>query len=133
MKRLVYLSFMVVALFLAACSSNTPSKAMARYLSALQDDDLEAFVDGMSFSDKYSEKEIKRQKAGYVALMSEKSSKEFERRGGMKDFEILSEEINEQGDLATVRFKIYFGDGDEEESTQILEKKDGKWLMKARK
>ncbi len=133
MRRLFYLSFVMVALFFSACSSNTPSKAMEKYLSELQDDDLEAFVDGMSFSDKLSDKEIERQKAGYVALMSEKSSKELEKRGGIEDFEILSEEVNEKGDWAKVRFKIYFGDGGEEESTQVLVKKDGKWLMMAKK
>ena len=46
---------------------------------------------------------------------------------------MLSEEVNEKGDWAKVRFKIYFGDGGEEESTQVLVKKDGKWLMMAKK
>ena len=60
MRRLFYLSFVMVALFFSACSSNTPSKAMEKYLSELQDDDLEAFVDGMSFSDKLSDSSLRR-------------------------------------------------------------------------
>lgn len=43
--------------------------------------------------------------------------------------EILSEEISEDGNTATVKIKQTYGNGETQEGTQSMVKRDGKWLM----
>ena len=55
--------------------------------------------------------------------------KELEKKGGLKSFEVLSEEIAEDGNSAVVKFKQVYGNGEESEDEQKMVKVDGKWLM----
>lgn len=61
--------------------------------------------------------------------MKEKAGKELEKKGGLKSFEVLSEEIAEDGNSAVVKFKQVYGNGEESEDEQKMVKVDGKWLM----
>ena len=62
-------------------------------------------------------------------MIKEKGMKEYEKKGGIKDIEILSETISEDGNTAVVKTKTTFGNGETEEGDQKMVKKDGKWLM----
>lgn len=131
MKKLVLFSAMVVAMLaLVSCSSggSGPADALKKYATALQDGNYEKFVDGINFSNATPDQQ-KEAREGFVALVKEKGAKEFEKKGGFKDFEILSEEIAEDGNSAVVKFKQIYGNGEEEESEQKMVKVDGKWLM----
>lgn len=131
MKRFLYLSMMAVAMFvMASCSSaDTPGKALKQYMEAAKDGNYEKFVDGIAFEDGLSNEKIKEQKQVWISLLKEKGDKEFEKKGGLKDIEIISEEIAEDGNSAVVKFKQTFGNGEVDEDTQAMVKKDGKWLM----
>ena len=137
MKRVLYLSMMVAALFMmASCSSSSsdsPSKALNGYVDELKAGNYEKFVEGIVFKDGLSDEEIQSGKAMWVGLLQDKGAKEFEKRGGLKGIEIISEEISEDGNSAVVTFKQMFGDGTETEDTQNMVKKDGKWLMDVNK
>ncbi|HIX26199.1 MAG TPA: DUF4878 domain-containing protein [Candidatus Barnesiella excrementigallinarum] len=137
MKRVLYLSMMVAALFMmASCSSSSsdsPSKALNGYVDELKAGNYEKFVEGIAFKDGLSDEEIQSGKAMWVGLLQDKGAKEFEKRGGLKGIEIISEEISEDGNSAVVTFKQMFGDGTETEDTQNMVKKDGKWLMDVNK
>lgn len=131
MKKLVLFSVMVVAMWvMVSCGSggSGPSDALKNYATALQEGKYEKFVDGINFSNATSEQQ-KEAREGFVALVEEKGAKEFEKKGGFKGFEILSEEIAEDGNSAVVKFKQIYGNGEEEESEQKMVKVDGKWLM----
>ena len=62
-------------------------------------------------------------------MLKEKVSKEYEKKGGIKDIEILSEQVAEDGNTAMVKTKYTYGNGETEEGEQQMVKKDGKWLM----
>lgn len=126
---------MMVVLFLASsCSSyDTPSKAMEQYLKTLKAGDYEKFVEGLYFKEGLSEEQIQQGKEQFVALLSDKFVKENEKRGGLKDAQVLSEEIAEDGNTAVVTYKLVYGDGEEKEDRQAMIKKDGKWLMDMKK
>lgn len=131
MKKLVYYSLMAIAavLFMVSCSStSTPSGAMKKYLSAVKSGDYEEFVEGINFS-KVDPQKLDETREGFTAMMKEKGAEDLEKKGGLKDFEILSEEINEDGNSAVVAYKQIYGNGEEEESKQKMVKVDGKWLM----
>ena len=131
MKKLVLFRVIVVAMLaFVSCSSggSTPADALKNYATALQDGKYEKFVDGINFSNATPDQQ-KEAREGFVALVKEKGAKEFEKKGGFKGFEILSEEIAEDGNSAVVKFKQIYGNGEEEESEQKMVKVDGKWLM----
>ena len=99
MKKVFYFSLMVMAMFMmAACSSSSsPGDAMKKYSNYLIKGDYEKFVDGIALDDSETADKLKEQKAGFVALLRDKVGKEYEKMGGLKSIEILSEEISEDG------------------------------------
>lgn len=131
MKKVFYFSLMVMAMFMmAACSSSSsPGDAMKKYSNYLIKGDYEKFVDGIALDDSETADKLKEQKAGFVALLRDKVGKEYEKMGGLKSIEILSEEISEDGNTATVKIKQTYGNGETQEGTQSMVKRDGKWLM----
>ena len=89
----------------------------------------EEVVNGIAFPDKLTPEELQQAKEQWRALLEEKSAKTIEQQGGIASFEILSEEISEDGNSATVTYKQVFGNGTEDDGTQKMVKKEGKWLM----
>ena len=85
--------------------------------TAMKNKDFETVVDMMPDSEKAS----KEDKDGAIEMM-----KLFDGfSGGVKDYEIVSEEISNDGKTATVRVKVTYGTGEvEEENTHLV--KDGK-------
>ena len=102
---------------------------MKKYSTYLIKGDYEKFVDGIALGDSETADKLKEQKAGFVALLRDKVGKEYEKMGGLKSIEILSEEISEDGNTATVKIKQTYGNGETQEGTQSMVKRDGKWLM----
>ena len=131
MKKVFYFSLMVMAMFMmAACSSSSsPGDAMKKYSNYLIKGDYEKFVDGLAFDESVGAEKMKEQKDGLVSMLKEKVSKEYEKKDGLKSIEIISEEISEDGNSATVKIKQTYGNGETQEGTQSMVKRDGKWLM----
>ena len=131
MKKVFYFSLMVMAMFMmAACSSSSsPGDAMKKYSNYLIKGDYEKFVDGLAFDESVGAEKMKEQKDGLVSMLRDKVGKEYEKMGGLKSIEILSEEISEDGNTATVKIKQTYGNGETQEGTQSMVKRDGKWLM----
>ncbi|MDR0332643.1 MAG: DUF4878 domain-containing protein [Dysgonamonadaceae bacterium] len=64
-----------------------------------------------------------------VKALSEKAKQSADAQGGLKDFEILSETISDDGLTATVETKLVFGNGSEETQTSKYVKTDDKWQL----
>ena len=129
MRKLAYLSMMLVAMFImAACSDNKPSDALKSYITAFHNGDYEKFVDGINFTNVDPEK-MDEFKEGFTAMVKEKGENQAKQKGGIKDVEILSEEISEDGNTAVIKYKEIYGDGSEEEKEGKMIKVDGKWKM----
>lgn len=130
MKKLFYWGIMMIALvcWVACSGDNTPSGAMKLYLSALQSGDYEKVIDGTAFLNSDSAK-VEELKETLVAFYKEKGQRELEMKGGIKQIEILSEEVVEDGKSAVVRYKLVYGNGEESEDTQKMVSVDDKWLM----
>lgn len=132
MKKVFYFSMMVMAMFvMTACSSssNTPGGALKKYSEYLKNGEYEKFVEGMAFKDSQDAAKVKEQKETLVSMLKEKLSKEYDKKGGIKDIEILSEQIAEDGNTAVVKTKYTYGNGETQEGEQKMVKQDGKWLM----
>lgn len=131
MKKILFSSLMAIVCFLiASCSStDTPGQALSHYMDALKNKNYEEVVNGIAFPDKLTPEELQQAKEQWRALLEEKSAKTIEQQGGIASFEILSEEISEDGNSATVTYKQVFGNGTEDDGTQKMVKKEGKWQM----
>ena len=134
MKKLITLSFLVVAvLSFISCSPSSPGKALKSYLTDLKNENYESFIKGVYFPEDMDEQRKKKDEAQLLAIIKEKGAKEYEKKGGVKSIEILSETISEDGKSAVVEYKQTFGNGEEEKQSQKMIKKDDKWFIDMRK
>ncbi len=115
----------VMALF-AACSSSSPKDAMEKYGKDLCKGNYEAYVDGIASKKALSAEE----KAQFVALIKDKASAEYEKKGGLKDIKVIKEDIAAGDTTAVVYYEVHFGDGTVEDGDQPMVLSDGKWKMK---
>ena len=126
MKKL----FGVIALFIAVftmcgCSDNSPKGVAEKAMSCIQAKDWEGYVDLMCFEEKEGQ-DIAKDKEQLAALLKAKGEKELDKKEGIKSFEIVSEEISEDGNTAKVKADIVYGNGDEKKDNTIKLKKDAK-------
>lgn len=128
MKKLVSLAVavLVVCSFAfvgckVATKSDSPSKVVEKALQCAVDKDYEGMV--KYFDDGTGTEEELKQAASMIGMM-------YEMVGGLKSFEILGEEIAEDGQSATVKAKIVSGDDKENESETSVYKTDNGWVIK---
>lgn len=76
---------------------------MKKYSEYFQNGEFEKFVDGLAFDEKQDVAKMKEQKEALVSLLKKKVYKEQEKKGGIKNFEIISEEIAEDGNTTVVK------------------------------
>jgi len=131
-KLFSVLALAAVVLFTANCGGggNTPASIEKSMYTQMQkgnyDKVVKIMIDNLDAT--------KEQKAQFAAFFtSDKIKKEMEKGGGLKSFEIIKEEISEDGLSATVETKVINNNGDEDTKTTKYVKKDGKWLMSLNK
>lgn len=129
MKRMMYGLLAFVAIIVMACSSNTPGGAALKYYNDVKNGNYEAYVDGIAFKEEITAED----KEQFVTLMKEKADKEYKKKEGISKVEMLSEEVAEDGQTATVTMKITYGNGETEESDVAMVLKDGAWKMDMKK
>ena len=129
MKKIFISMFVaVVALTLWSCgSANTPSAVAEKAAKCIQNADYEGYVDLLDLKKSDGNDSEKEQ---LVALLREKGTKAMEKKQGLKSYEVLSEQISEDGKSATVELKMVYGDGSEDTQKMKLVKNDnGDWKL----
>lgn len=130
MKTLITLSCLVVAvLSFISCSPSSPGKALKGYLNDIKNENYESFMEGVYFHEGMDEQRKEKKRAQLLAIIKDKGTHEYEKKGGVKSIEIISERVWEDGENATVEFKQTYGNGEEIIEKQKMVKKDGKWLI----
>ena len=125
----MYGLLVLVAIIVMACSSNTPGGAALKYYNDVKNGNYEAYVEGIAFKEEITAED----KEQFVTLMKEKADKEYKKKEGISKVEMLSEEMAEDGQTATVTMKITYGNGETEESDVAMVLKDGAWKMDMKK
>jgi hypothetical protein len=122
------LAIAAVGVVATSCSSGaaTPGAAAKTYTQYMADGQYEKLVDNIYFEDA---SQAEQSKAMLVGMMKDKGAKSLEEKGGLKSFEVVSEEIAEDGKTAKVTMKHVYGNGETEEDSMDLILVDGKWLM----
>lgn len=112
-------AMMVCAFAFVGCQKNTPRAYVDKFYTALKKKDYATVVDMMPDTKELS----KEDKEGAIEMM-----KLFDGfAGGVKDYEIVSEEISEDGKRATVTVKVTYGTGDVQESEEKFVKTKKGW------
>ncbi|WP_288911057.1 DUF4878 domain-containing protein [uncultured Bacteroides sp.] len=130
MKKLITLGFLVVAvLSFISCSPSSPGKALKGYLNDIKNENYDSFMEGVYFHEGMDKQRKEKKRTQLLAIIKDKVTREYERKGGVKSIEIISERVWEDGENATVEFKQTYGNGEEIIEKQKMVKKDGKWLI----
>ena len=129
MKKLFISMFVaVVAFTLWSCGpANTPSAVAEKACKCVQNADYEGYVELMDLKETKNQESEKQQ---FVAMLREKGTKTMEKKQGIKSYEVLSEEISEDGKSANVKMKIVYGNGDEDtQKMKLVKNDDGDWKL----
>ncbi len=132
MKKLLLLVSAIALTLFTACGgggAKTPSEKAIEMMGYIQDGDYTAYVDNL-YADKGKELKAE-EKAEFVSMLEAKGTQLQEKEGGIKGCEVLEEKISEDGNSATVKMKVLYGNGGDEKSTlKMVKGEDGQWLCK---
>lgn len=135
MKKFVgFITLLFGALFLAACSSSTPSDVTKKAYGYIQDENYESFVDLLYVAPGEDAEKTKKEKESLVYLMKGLSGQDSDKKDKVKSYEVISEEIDETGEEAIVKMKVVYENGKEkEEKTKLKKDEDGNWKIQLSK
>ena len=126
MKRVLSIFAVVAALFMVSCGGSTPSDAAVEVYQMIIDGKYDAVAENMYYESTDAE-EVEQSKALIASMLKEKAAPQFEKKGGIKNVEALSETIAEDGQSAVVELKITYGDGPEETEKAEMKLDGGEW------
>lgn len=101
---------------------DTPSNVMEKVLKLLKNKDYKAAIQYSEGIAEASEDDVN----GFIALVQAI----YEANGGLAEYEILGEEISEDGQSAKVKVKYTFGNGEANDDTESLILTEKGWMMK---
>lgn len=129
MKKIAFIFsalFIAVAIFTSCGQPATPSSITADCIEYVKAGDYEAYVNTYNATDE--------EKAQLKELFEQKGNAMIEENGGIESYEITEEQISEDGQKATVKFSITYGNGEVKKSNKFhFEKVDDEWKQVAKK
>lgn len=130
MKKTFFSLFAVMAMTLIMCScgggGNTPTKVVEKSIKYIQEKNYEAYVDLIEFKEGSSQED----KEQFVAFLGGKVDMTLEKKQGLASYEIISEEISEDGASAVVVANITYGDGSsKEDKMKLIKNAEGEWKI----
>lgn len=133
MKNLTKLFLCVAAMFAAfACSSSSPSDVVLTAGNALISGDYEGYVSYVYLGEdktKLSEEQMIEYRNWLTAALEKSVDRDVKKNGAIRSFEVLGEEINEDGDSASVKTKTTYSKGKEDVKDVDLVLVKGKWYL----
>ncbi|MDR2556355.1 MAG: DUF4878 domain-containing protein [Bacteroidales bacterium] len=85
-------------------------------------------VENMVFEPLDSNITLEDSRKEYITEFAKKTKESYDAKGGLKSYEIVKEEIFEDGNTAIVETKLVYGNGTEEtDTTKYVKKDDGTW------
>ena len=123
------LAVMAIALLMCSCGGvggNTPTKVVEKSIKYIQGKNYEAYVDLIEFKEGSSQED----KEQFVAFLGGKVDMTLEKKQGLASYEIISEEISEDGASAVVVANITYGDGSsKEDKMKLIKNAEGEWKI----
>ena len=125
-KVLVILAMVVcsMALLTSCGQDNSPRGVAEAAVKCMAKKDFKGYMELTNATDQ--------QKEGMVQLL-EKVGKEGDSKGGLKSYEIVDEQVDEENGKATATVKVLYDNGEEKNNTMKMVKQDDKWYISAEK
>ena len=114
-------------LFSCGGGAATPSDAATKCVELMKAGDYEGLVNELAFDEGLSDEEIEQSKAMLIGMGKEKSEKKLAEKQGIVSYQVVSEEIAEDGNTAVVKVEITYGDGSTDTEKYDLKLVDGTW------
>ena len=131
MKKSVLLASAALMVgYLTSCGGggNTPKGVTEQFIKAIQEQDGEKMAELVYYKEgKAPSSDAEKQQA--AAMMTSKASMTYQNNGALKSYEILSEEISEDGNEAVVKTKIEFEKKTDEDDVKLKKDADGNWKI----
>lgn len=133
MKKLILSSFVILAaIFMAACSSNTPKATAEAYYAKVIKGDYKAALDYVYM--KGEPEDVQKKKDFYLQMVDSKVKDGLPEDKQMTKYVVKSEEIDEEGTHATVIGDATYANGEtKEERAKMIKTEDGKWMVDGEK
>jgi len=122
--------------FLTACSSNSPGQITMSIWNQMKKGNFEKainiwFDNADDSSMGQAESMTGGDKKEMIKALAEKAKQGADKKGGIKDVEMVDESIAEDGNSATVTVKIIYNDESTDTDITKFIKKDGTWKIDA--
>ena len=131
MKKLFGFVVAVVAMLsMASCGGggNSPKSVAEQFIKAVQKQDGKKMAELVYFKEDKAPK-TDAEKDQLVAMMQSKASTAYANNGELKSYEILSEEISEDGTEAVVEAKMEFEKKTSDDKIKLKKDADGDWKI----
>lgn len=131
MKKLFGFMVAVVAMLaMASCGGggNSPKGVAEQFIKAVQQQDGKKMAE-LVYYEEGKEPKTDAEKDQLAAMMQSKASTTYANNGELKSYEILSEEISEDGNEAVVNAKIEFEKKTSEDKIKLKKDADGDWKI----
>lgn len=127
MKRtaLLIASFMFLAFTFVGCKETTPSSITSDCIEYVKDGNYEAYVNTFNMNAE--------EKAQLQEMFEKKGEETLKQYKGIESYEIIEENISEDGLKAAVKAKITYGNGETKEEKFRFVKVDDQWLQELNK
>ncbi|HIW43707.1 MAG TPA: DUF4878 domain-containing protein [Candidatus Prevotella stercoripullorum] len=131
MKKLFGFMVAVVAMLaMASCGGggNSPKGVAEQFIKAVQQQDGKKMAE-LVYYEEGKEPKTDAEKDQLAAMMQSKASTTYANNGELKSYEILSEEISEDGNEAVVNAKIEFEKKTSEDKIKLKKDSGGDWKI----
>ncbi len=131
MKKLFGFMVAVVAMLaMASCGGggNSPKGVAEQFIKAVQQQDGKKMAE-LVYYEEGKEPKTDAEKDQLAAMMQSKASTTYANNGELKSYEILSEEISEDGNEAVVEAKMEFEKKTSEDKIKLKKDADGDWKI----
>ncbi len=131
MKKLFGFMVAVVAMLaMASCGGggNSPKGVAEQFIKAVQKQDGKKMAELVYYEEGKAPKSDA-EKDQVAAMMQSKASTTYANNGELKSYEILSEEISEDGTEAVVEAKMEFEKKTSEDKIKLKKDADGNWKI----
>ena len=131
MKKLFGFMVAIVAMLaMASCGGggNSPKGVAEQFIKAVQQQDGKKMAE-LVYYEEGKEPKTDAEKDQLAAMMQSKASTTYANNGELKSYEILSEEISEDGNEAVVNAKMEFEKKTSEDKIKLKKDSGGDWKI----
>lgn len=129
-KLFGFMVAVVAMLAMASCGGggNSPKGVAEQFIKAVQQQDGKKMAE-LVYYEEGKEPKTDAEKDQLAAMMQSKASTTYANNGELKSYEILSEEISEDGNEAVVEAKMEFEKKTSEDKIKLKKDADGDWKI----